>query len=381
MPETTAVKTTNERARAAWGRRAGYLGIALNVLLAAGKIAFGAMAGAVSAVADGLNNLTDCGSNAVAVVGFKVSAKPADKEHPYGHRRAESVAALVIAVVILAVAAELAVQSIERIFSAAETDFSAGLAIVLGVSVAVKVFLFLFNRRLWRRYAAETFKATATDSLSDAVATAAVLLCLFLSKWTGVNLDGYMGVAVAAFIAVSGGAILKETVSRLMGRAADAQTVRALKERVCAFDGVRGVHDVMLHDYGGKLYATVHVEVDEGMALTAAHDLADAIEKSFAADEGIDMTVHIDPLVYGDPKVEHCRALTERIVAGIGEGLRVHDFRMVGGEAHANLVFEVAVPFDFPLPDAEILARIRDGFALSGENLDPVAAVERQNDG
>ena len=188
MPETT-VKTTNERARAAWGRRAGYLGIALNVLLAAAKIAFGAISGAVSVLADGMNNLTDCGSNVVSVVGFKVSGKPADKEHPFGHRRAESVSALVIAVVILAVAAELAIQSAESIFSPEKTDFSRGLVIVLGVSVLVKLFMFLMNRSLYKEFSAETFKATATDSLTDCAATAAVLACLFVSHYTGVALD------------------------------------------------------------------------------------------------------------------------------------------------------------------------------------------------
>lgn len=367
-------------AREACGRRAGILGIALNILLAAGKITFGAISGAVSAVADGLNNLTDCGSNAVSVIGFKVSGKPADKEHPFGHRRAETVCALVIAVVILAVAAELAIQSAESIFSSEQAAFSYGLTAVLGVSVLVKLFMFAMNRSLYKEFSAETFKATATDSLSDAAATAAVLASLIVSYFTGVDLDGYMGVAVAVFIAFSGISILKETVSRLLGKAADPDTVKNLRDCICSFEGVHGIHDMAIHDYGGeKLYATVHVEVDSHLPLMAAHDLADKIEKEAGASSGVELTVHIDPLVLDDPHVNRLRGETEKIVSEIDPSFHVHDFRVVGGTSHANLIFDVAVPFDTGLSNAEVLKMIKERIALLNENLDIVATVERQN--
>ena len=367
-------------AREKCGKRAGLLGILLNILLAAAKIAFGAVSGAVSVLADGMNNLTDCGSNVVSVVGFKVSGKPADKEHPFGHRRAESVSALVIAVVILAVAAELAIQSVESIFSPEKTDFSRGLVIVLGVSVLVKLFMFLMNRSLYKEFSAETFKATATDSLSDAIATAVVLASLFVSRYTGIELDGYMGMAVAVFIAFTGFSILKDTVSRLLGKAPDRETVQEIEKRVLAFDGVRGLHDLTVHNYGqNKLYATVHVEVDSRMPIMDAHDLADRIEKDFARNTGIELTVHIDPLVYDDPKINQWREEVCAIAAELGENLRVHDFRAVGGKTHTNLVFDVAVPFECKLSDAEILQRLKDRVALLGENLDAVANIERQN--
>ena len=366
-------------AREKCGKRAGLLGILLNILLAAAKIAFGAVSGAVSVLADGMNNLTDCGSNVVSVVGFKVSGKPADKEHPFGHRRAESVSALVIAVVILAVAAELAIQSVESIFSPEKTDFSRGLVIVLGVSVLVKLFMFLMNRSLYKEFSAETFKATATDSLSDAIATAVVLASLFVSRYTGIELDGYMGMAVAVFIAFSGASILKETVSRLLGHAVDRETVKKLEADICAFEGVHGVHDMALHDYGeGKLYATAHVEVDSHMTLTAAHDLADKIEKAVEK-TGVALTVHIDPLVLDDPAVNRLREETEKAVSEIDPSFTVHDFRVVGGRSHANLVFDVAVPFDCRLSDAEALARIEERISLMNENAGVVATIERQN--
>lgn len=366
-------------ARGRIGKFSGGLGIALNTLLAAGKIAAGILAGAVSVVADGLNNLTDCGSNVVSIIGFKMSEKPADKEHPFGHQRAESLSALIIAVIVLVVAAELAIQSAETILSPAETQVSLLTAIVLAASVAVKLFMFFFNRALSKEIGSEALKATAADSISDAAATSAVLLSLLISKWAQIELDGWMGIAVAVFIAFSGIGILKETVSNLLGKAADAETIAAIKQKICAAEGVHGVHDLVIHDYGrSKLFATVHVEVDANMPIMAAHDLADALEKQIGKEMDIALTVHIDPLVFDDPKVNKFRAEAARVVAAVDPHFAMHDFRVVGGKTHSNLVFDVAVPFDCKLSDAEIERRIRDGISLSDENLDAVVTVERQ---
>ena len=370
-------KPTSPAARERVGKFSGALGIALNTLLAAGKIAVGALFGMISVLADGMNNLTDCGSN---VVGFKMSGKPADKEHPFGHQRAETISALVIALIVLVVAVELAAQSVEKIISPTESEFSYWLVAVLAVSVAVKLFMFFLNRSLAKAVDSEALKATAADSISDAIATAAVLLSLLISQWTEFNLDGYMGAAVAVFIAFTGGSILKETVSRLLGKAPDADVVKKIGQKILSFEGVRGLHDLTVHSYGqNKLYATAHVEVDSRMPIMDAHDLADAIEKDFAADTDIALTVHIDPLVFDDPKVNRYREEAERIVGNIDGRFRMHDFRVVGGTTHSNLVFDVAVPFDCALSEAEILARIKDGVSLLGENLDAVVTVERQN--
>ena len=366
--------------RAKCGRRAGILGIVLNTLLAAGKIAVGAVSGAISVTADGLNNLTDCGSNAVSVIGFKMSEKPADREHPFGHRRAESVASLLISVIILVVAAELIVQSAEKIFSPAETDFSWLLIGVLAASVLVKLFMFAFNRSLGRALSSETLKATAADSISDVIATSAVLVSALVSRFTRLETDAYLGIVVALFIAFTGFSILKETVSGLLGKAPDAETVHAIQSRVLSFGEAKGLHDLTVHSYGqDKLYATVHVEVDSGMGLTAAHDLADRIEKDFAEHTDVALTVHIDPLVYDDPELNRLREEVARIVTGVDKSLRMHDFRMVGGKTHKNLVFDVAVPFECKLADAEIAARIRAEVQLLDGNYDAVPTIERQN--
>ena len=366
--------------RARCGRNAGIFGIVLNTLLAAGKIIVGSISGAISVTADGLNNLTDCGSNVVSVIGFKMSEKPADKEHPFGHRRAESVASLLIAVIILVVAAELIMQSAEKIFSPSDTDISLLVLVVLAVSVAVKLFMFFMNRSLGKAISSETLKATAADSISDVVATTAVLISAIITRFTNLELDGYLGVVVALFIAVTGIGILKDTVSNLLGKAPDPDTVREIEKRVLSFENVRGLHDLTVHDYGqNKLYATVHVEVDAQMSITSAHDLADRIEKDFAEHTAIALTVHIDPLVYDDPELNRLREETHRIVENIDPTLKMHDFRLVGGDTHKNLVFDVAVPFDCKLSDTEILKRIKEGVSLLDGHYDAVATIERQN--
>ena len=367
-------------ARERVGKFSGIFGIVCNTLLAAGKIAVGALSGMISVLADGMINLTDCGSNIVSFIGFKMSGKPADKEHPFGHQRAESIAALVIAVIVLAVAVELAVQSVEKIVSPAESEVSVWLVAVLAVSIAVKLFMFFMNRSFARALDSPALRAPAADSISDALATTAVLACLIVAHFTDIALDGWVSAAVAVLIALSGFSILKDTISRLLGRAADAETIRQLKGRICAFDNVHGIHDLTVHDYGGnKRYATVHVEVDAQMPLMATHDLADSIEKEIEKETGISLTVHIDPLVLDDPKTNALRGEVEKIATEIDPAFLVHDFRVVGGKTHANLIFEVAIPFDCPLSEGEILQRIREGVARFGKNLDVNVAIERQN--
>ncbi len=375
-----SANVSDAKVRESYGKLSGIVGIILNTLLAAAKIALGAISGAISVLADGFNNLTDCGSNVVSFIGFKMSGKPADKEHPFGHQRAETIAAMLISIIILVVAFELASSSVEKILSPQKSDFSVALLAILAASVLVKLWMFLFNRRLAKKIQSETLKATATDSISDAIATTAVLVCTIISHFTAADLDGYMGVAVALFIAFAGLSILKDTISRLLGKAPDADSIREIKQRVLAFDGVHGLHDLTVHNYGqNKLYATVHVEVDAHMPIMAAHDLADTIERDFAEHTNILLTVHIDPLVLDDPKINYYREQLEKIIADIDPQFRMHDFRVVGGITHANLVFDLAVPFDCKLHESEILSQIKDRLALLGENLDAVVTVEKQN--
>ncbi len=372
-PKTPAVR---ERV----GKKAGFLCIIINTLLAVSKIALGILSGAVSVLADGFNNLTDCGSNVVAVIGFKMSGKPADKEHPFGHKRAETLSALLIAVIILVVAVELVISSVQKIITPETSVFSLALAIILGVSILLKFCMFAFNSALYKATDSDTLKATAGDSISDSIATTAVLVALLISHYLGVNLDGYAGVGVALFIALTGGKILKETISNLLGKAPDKRVVKLIADKIMAFDNVLGIHDLAVHSYGDSaLYATVHVEVDSTMPIMTAHELADDIEKEFAESTDIILTVHIDPLVIDDPLVNALKEKTDLAIKAVDQRFKPHDFRVVGGQTHSNLVFDIAVPFDVKLTDEQIESAVKQNIDAWGENFGVVLTVERQN--
>ncbi len=368
------------KTREACGKRVGLICIILNTIMAVSKIALGVLSGAVSILADGFNNLTDCGSNIVSVIGFKMSGKPADKEHPFGHQRAEAVSALLISALIIVVAFELATESINKIISPEQNSFSIWLVVILGVAVLLKVIMYLLNRTIGKSTDSPTLLATATDSLSDAIATTAVLVAMIISNYTGIILDGPMGIAVSIFIAISGIKLLKETVSSLLGEAPDSEIVSEIEKRVFSFDGVYGIHDLAVHSYGQtKMYATVHVEVDAAMPIMASHDLADLIEKDFIDNTNIILTVHIDPLVLNDPIVNALRERTIEIIAEVNPTFKLHDFRVVGGVTHANIVFDLAVPFDTSMTDVEIETLIKEVAKDGRDDIGVVVTVERQN--
>lgn len=364
--------------RAAYGTLSGAVGIVLNILLAVGKIVVGVIFGALSVTADGLNNLTDCGGNVVSVIGFKVAEKPADKEHPYGHQRMEYVAAMVVAFIVLVVAFELAVESVQKLITPEESEFSIATVIVLAVSVAVKLWMFFFNRYLAKKISSPVLKATATDSISDSAATLAVIVALIISHYTSVDLDGVMGLVVAILIAVAGIGIFRSTLSRLLGEAPDKEVVEGIRARVTGYAGVVGLHDLNVHSYGKKLYASVHVEVDSKMTINEGHELADEIERDFAANTDIMMVVHIDPVAVNDPVVDRYREITLGVVRAIDPSYSIHDFRLVNGVSRINLIFDVAIPFDSKLTEKEVSARIKEALTAIDAKLNPMPTVEKQ---
>lgn len=370
--------TSDPAVRRAYGTLAGTVGIVLNILLAVGKICAGVLSGALSVTADGLNNLTDCGSNAVSVIGFKVAGKPADKEHPYGHQRMEYIAAMIVAFIVFVVAIELGVESVQKLIEPTDGSWSITAVIVLSVSVAVKLWMFFFNRSLAKKISSEALKATATDSISDAGATAAVLVALIISHYTDVDLDGVMGLIVAVLIAFAGIGIFRSTLSQLLGKAPDKAVLEDIKQRIRSHNGVLGIHDLNVHSYGKKLYATAHVEVDARMGLSEGHDLADGIERDFAAHTDVIMVVHVDPIQVDDPVVERYRDMTAGIVRAIDPSFSIHDFRVVDGAARVNLIFDVAMPFEAKISEAEVERRIKDAFSTIDGKLYPMPTVERQ---
>ena len=374
-----AKNTGKESVRRAYGRLSGGVGIFVNVLLAAAKMTVGALTGAISVLADGLNNLTDCGGSAVSLVGFRMAGKPADKKHPFGHQRAEYLAALIVAMIVLVVAVELIIESVGRIVTPSEESAWSVLNVtVLAVSIGVKLWLFVFNRVIGRRIDSEAVKAAALDSLTDCLATSAVLIAVLVARYTSVELDGYMGIVVALFIAFAGAGIFKETLGKLLGEAPDPDILKKIRDRIFTHEGVHGIHDLMVHSYGhSKYYASVHVEVDANMPMMEGHDLADRIERDFACNTDIVLVVHLDPVVLDNPKCNACRKMTEEIVAAIDPAFTVHDFRMVDGVSHTNLIFDVAIPFESKTSPEEVKEEVCRRVRERDKTLFAVPTVER----
>ena len=369
--------TGSEKVRLAYGNLSSWVCMAVNLLLAAAKITAGALSGAISVLADGLNNLSDCGSGAVSYVGFRVAAKPADKKHPFGHQRSEYLAALIVAMIIFVLAAELMIESISQLITPGENSVWSVLSVVvLSVSIAVKFWLFLFNRSVAKRVNSEVIKATALDSLTDCLATLAALIAVIVSRFADVNIDGYMGIFVALFIAFAGVGIFRDTIGKLLGEAPDPEIVQKIRNRIFMHGGVHGIHDLMVHSYGHKYYATVHVEVDSKMPMMEGHDLADTIERDFACNTDIVLVVHLDPVVLDNPKCNACRVLVEEIVKEIDPSFSVHDFRMVDGISHTNLIFDVAIPFECKLSPQEVKDEISRRVRERDKKLFAVPTVE-----
>lgn len=354
----------------------GIAGLICNALLAAGKIVAGALTGLVSVIADGINNLSDCGASIVALVSFRVSKKPADREHPYGHRRMEYVASICIAFLVLILSFELGKESLGKAIAGTREAFVWWIYLILAISFAVKAGMFLLYRYVAAKTGSYLLRAAATDSACDCIATFSVLVGALISQFAGVAVDGWVGLLVAIFIAWQGISLLKDAGSELLGQAPDAQLVTRVKQLLMTGEGVVGVHDVRLFCYGKDVvYATAHVEMDAEVPSLRAHTVLDGLERE-AAKEGIQLTLHLDPLVLDD---EEATLLEERVraaVEGIADGMDIHDFRLVHG-ACTKVLFEVAVPFDCPLSDAQLCDDIRRAVRVLGD-YDPSVTVKRE---
>lgn len=358
--------------------------IVLNTLLAAAKITVGALFGLMSVLADGINNLTDCGSNVVSLVSIKLAERPADREHPYGHRRAEYVASMIVAFVVLTVALELAIEGVTGIINLIKGDvepisFEIWTVVALSASILVKLWMFVFNKRLSKRYSSELLNATATDSISDVCATSAVLIAVIVSYYTGFNADSILAVAVSVVIAVSGIKIFKETLKHLLGEGADKQLSDEVVARIKRFDGVLGVHDLNIHNYGPNYYyASAHVEVDGSVSVMETHDMIDQIERDFAENTNIKLVIHMDPIVVNDPELDDYKAEIRSIVKDMDESFDIHDFRMVKGPTHVNLIFDVAISFETKLTERQVADKIQTEVNKLHDNVYVVTTIDRK---
>ena len=349
----------DERVRGAYGMTASMVGMGCNVMLFAGKMLAGLLSGSVAIMADAVNNLSDASSSLISLIGFKLADKPADAEHPYGHGRYEYLSGLTVAVMILAIGVELLKSSVQKIFSPEPVTFSLLTVGILAASILVKLWMMGFNRNIGRRIDSTTLEATASDSRNDVIATSAVLLCTILAKVTGLDLDGYVGAAVAVFILVSGFSLVRDTLDPLLGKAPSPETVRHIRGKIMAYPGVLGVHDLMIHDYGpGRQFASVHVEMSAREDPIVSHDIIDGIERDFLKDERLHMVVHYDPIVTDDPRVPALRTAVSAICRSIDPRMTIHDLRIVPGKTRVNVVFDCIMPFEMQLSESEIRRRI-----------------------
>lgn len=351
--------------RRAYGTACSGAGIGFNVLLFAGKLIAGMLSGSVAIVSDAFNNLSDAGSSIISLVGFKLSNKKSDPQHPFGHGRLEYISGLCVSFLIILMGVELGKASIEKIIEPAQVKFSLLTAAILAASILVKLYMALYNSRVGKRLNAVTMKAMAKDSLSDAVATSVVLMSMIVAKLADIAIDGYCGVVVAAFILFTGITAARDTISPLLGQKPDSEFIEEVMRIVNAHKEIIGTHDLVVHDYGpGRLMITLHAEVDANMDILVAHDAVDNIENELREKLGCSAVVHMDPVVTDDVEVNATREEIKRVVSNIDSRMTIHDFRMVPGPTHTNVIFDVAVPFDIDMDDDELRkilgARIRD---------------------
>lgn len=347
--------TKEMRQRAHYGKIAGLVGIVCNTLLCIGKFIAGVLSGSVSITADAANNLSDASSSVISLIGFRLSEKRPDEEHPYGHARYEYIAGFVVAILVIVIGVELFRSSIERIITPQPVEFSIVSVVVLAVSILVKLGMMIFNTGMGKRIDSQTLIATAADSRNDCITTAAVLAAAIISHFANVQLDGIMGTLVAAFILYSGAGLVRDAMNPLLGNAPDPELVESIREKILAYPGVLGTHDLIVHDYGhGRKFATVHVEMAAEENVIKSHDVIDSIERDFLNEMGLNMLVHFDPVVTEKSVVRDVRSDLDEIVKLIDPRLSVHDLRVIPSDVDKQLVFDVVVPKDLGMSEQEL---------------------------
>lgn len=369
-------KNHSASARTKQGSKAGLVGIIVNFCLACAKITIGALFGLISVIADGFNNLSDCGSGAVTLVSFRIAAKPADKEHPYGHRRAEYVASMAISFLVLLLAFELLRESVTKVVSGELSAGGLAVYLVLGISIAVKGGLFFYFRFAGKKVQSDALKAMSVDSACDCVATSAVLVGVIISRFAGVPADGWTGILVALFIVWEGISIFREAGSKLLGQAPDESLMGKIKTIVLDGEGVFGFHDLQVFGFGpGKYFASVHIEMDASVSVLLSHERIDAIERKVEEETGVLLTVHLDPVVTDDKEAAALKARVMQAVCAVDGSFSVHDFRLIRGEPLPKVVFEVSIPYSCPKSEWEAEREIVRVVRLLGA--DPIVRVER----
>lgn len=368
----------NKRVRERYGSMTSVVGIIVNFLLFVGKFLIGTLAGSVAISADAINNLSDAGSSLISLISFKISSKPADREHPFGHARIEYIASMAVGVIVLLIGFDLLSESFGKIFEPAPMSKSPVVFAVLIISILAKLWLGLFYRSIGIKINSEILKAASSDSFSDVLSTGATLVSAAVWFTFDINADAYVGLAVSVFILIAGLKILNENKNIILGAAPDKETIELIKRVALADERIIGIHDLMVHSYGaGTTIASFHAEVDGRGDFFEAHDHIDNIEKQLLAEHNITCTIHMDPIVTDDEQVNAIKKSVEKIVHDAGEGLRTHDFRIVTGPTHTNLIFDVEVPFEDKRSNREIASYIENKIKELNGTYFAVISVDR----
>ena len=364
--------------RKAYGILCGAVGIFFNVLLFAGKFFAGTLSGSIAITADAFNNLSDAGSSVVTLLGFQLAGQKPDTHHPFGHGRMEYLSGLVVSMLILLMGVELGKSSLEKILHPEEVDFSPLIVGILCVSIAVKLYMFLYNKRIGKKLGSTAMEATAMDSLSDCVATTAVLAATLVGHFTGLLIDGWCGILVACFILWSGIGAARDTLDPLLGTPPTAEFVGRIRDLVMAHKGIIGIHDLIVHDYGpGRVMISLHAEVSASENVLELHDEIDNVENELREKLGCEAVIHMDPIVTDDGITEETRERVADLIHCIDDDINIHDFRMVSGPTHTNLIFDAVVPFGFRLSDEEVERKIKTAVRALDGNYYAVVKVER----
>lgn len=361
------------------GRVAGAVGIVTNFLLFLMKIIIGTVFHSVSVTADAVNNLTDSGSSVVTLIGFKMASKPADEKHPFGHARIEYLSGVIVSFIVIFLGLQLGMSSIEKILTPEENALTPVALVVLVISILAKLWQCLFYRKVGRMIKSESVEATSKDSRNDVIATSVVLLGAVITMLTGVNLDGYMGAAVALFIVFSGVQLTISTADPLLGQAPEGELVQTITEKMLSYPGIIGMHDLAVHNYGvGRCFASAHCEVDAKNDILVSHDLIDNIERDFSRDLGIHMVIHLDPVIVGDARTDALHCKVQSLVTALYPTVTIHDFRVIWGVTHSNIVFDAAVPFSVKDSDAVITKKLEAEIQKLDPDYRTVVTIDRR---
>ena len=361
------------------GRVAGAVGIVTNFLLFLMKIIVGTVFHSVSVTADAVNNLTDSGSSVVTLIGFKMASKPADEKHPFGHARIEYLSGVIVSFIVIFLGLQLGMSSVEKILTPEENALTPVALVVLVISILAKLWQCLFYRKVGRMIKSESVEATSKDSRNDVITTSVVLLGAVITMLTGVNLDGYMGAAVALFIVFSGVQLTISTADPLLGQAPEGELVQTITEKMLSYPGIIGMHDLAVHNYGvGRCFASAHCEVDAKNDILVSHDLIDNIERDFSRDLGIHMVIHLDPVIVGDARIDALHCKVQSLVTALYPTVTIHDFRVIWGVTHSNIVFDAAVPFAVKDSDAVITQKLEAEIQKLDPEYRTVVTIDRR---